>query len=78
MYQSGKWMQYGINNQENYYLRVLYDQIIITDGDKIIESLGGKIKGFFKDNVLIIIVCNNDKEVSLADVLKYFISNIIL
>lgn len=54
----GSWLRH--NQKGICVLRVLYDQLLITADTKIIESLNmnGRMKGFFKDNVLILVICD--------------------
>lgn len=57
-WQAGSWVRH--EQKGTCVLRVLYDQLLITADTKIIESLNmnGRIKGFFKDNVLIFAIFN--------------------
>lgn len=46
-------------------LRVHYDQLFIISNNKVLESIniGSKLKGFFKENVLILIIGAASQEV---------------
>lgn len=57
-------------------LRILYDQLIITAETKIVESLNmnSKMKGFFKGDVLILVICNEKGVRKLKFVLKNDVS----
>lgn len=69
------WLRYH-NKTENMHLKLVYDQIFIVDGETVIEtcSLAGKLKGFCRNNVLILIVLTEDKQVSkhISRVLCFF------
>lgn len=54
----GSWVRH--DQKGTCVLRVLYDQLLITADTKILESLNmnGKMKGFFKDDVLILVICD--------------------
>lgn len=52
----GSWVRH--DQKGTCVLRVVYDQLLITADIKVVESLSmnGKMKGFFKDNVLILVI----------------------
>lgn len=54
------------SKSDNSFLRLHYDQLIITSDSKVLESLNlyNKIKGIHKDDVLILFVSVSGKEVS--------------
>lgn len=57
-WQGGSWIHH--DQKVTCVLRILYDQLLITTDTKIVESLNmnGRMKVFFKDNVLILVICN--------------------
>lgn len=61
----GCWTKYD-HKTSNTFLRVHYDQLFITADTKILESfnMNHKIKGIYKEDVVILIVSNSSKEVS--------------
>lgn len=61
----GSWVKYE-NKKSNLSLRLHCDQLIITNNNKVLESLNmhGKMKGIYKEDVLILIVCTSSHEVS--------------
>lgn len=64
MWKSGNWVKYE-TKAFPLVLRLHYDQLLITMEEKVIESLNinSKLKGIFKDDVLILIISVIGQEV---------------
>lgn len=61
----GSWTKYD-SKVSNPLLRIHYDQLLVTAETKILESFNmhNKIKGIYKEDILILIVSHSSKEVS--------------
>lgn len=59
-WRGGSWVRH--NQKGTCVLRITYDQLLITAGNKLVESLNmnGKMKGFCKEDVLILVTCNEE------------------
>lgn len=76
LWRTNCWMKYE-SECERLVLRLCYDQLlIITPDSKILESLNlhGKVKGIFKDDILIMFISLSGKEVSIF--FRTFISRV--
>ncbi|CAK1545400.1 unnamed protein product [Leptosia nina] len=64
LWRSENWTPYGTESK-NLFVRMHIDQLLITSGDEILESLNmnGKIKGVYKEDVLLLVVTEHPKEV---------------
>lgn len=60
-WRAGSWLK--CEQTSNIFLRVYCDQLLITAGTKILESLNmnEKIKGIYKEDILILLLCNSHK-----------------
>lgn len=59
------WIKYD-RKVSNLYLRLVYDQLLITAETKILESFNmhQKLKGIYKEDILILIASDINYEVS--------------
>lgn len=62
---AGTWIKNNTKASQ-FVLRIHYDQLFITTDAQILESLNmhDKLKGIYKDDILILILSNNRQEVS--------------
>lgn len=65
LWRNNGWKKFDCN-EFNLTLRVHCDQLLITSGSNLIESLSvkEKLKGIFKEDVLILYIGRTDQEVS--------------
>lgn len=68
-WQTGNWVKYEAKGS-NIFLRIHYDQLLIATDKKVLEALNmnSKVKGIFKDDVLILIICNPSQEVNTISI----------
>ncbi|CAH2233398.1 jg26244 [Pararge aegeria aegeria] len=64
IWSGGNWIK--CNGMSNLLLRIHYDQLLVTSEDKVLESLNTnkKLKGIFKDDILILIINAEGQELS--------------
>lgn len=67
-WRGGSWVKYSGNGNE-IHVTVHFDQLLIRSNDKVLESINltEKAKGFFKRDVLILVVNSPSQVVSKHD-----------
>ncbi|CAH2986034.1 unnamed protein product [Chilo suppressalis] len=64
-WKSEGWVKYDYKTSNSTMLRLYYDQLFIIDNDKILETfnMNSKLRGIYKEDVLILIASGNRQEI---------------